>query len=328
MTSPRARRRLFVALEVTGEAAIEIDGIRRAIGSSSLGRIAPHLTLVAPVNVAEQHLDEALAVLRANASEDPIPVALGPPRALRAKSPVLYLEVRGTSARLAQLQRALDLPPLAAPTSRPKRPFLAHVTLSSRMEKAEMPTVLAALAHFRVETVLSRLTLYEQHHDEARHPWYPLADVLLGAGSAATRGGRAVSFVVSRVPGPDVPDAVAAASPVAGGETVAVIGREGRDLVAEAFGRLVGGQFVVERWCVERARRGEGFGHALVRAVERAGAAVGSERVVIAAPSPEQSAFLSHVGLVAADGLVAGRPLAWFVPVDAGGERPPPGKRP
>ncbi len=49
--------------------AEEIDGLRRAFGDRSLGRVPPHLTLVPPVNVAEGDLGQALAVLRAAAAD-------------------------------------------------------------------------------------------------------------------------------------------------------------------------------------------------------------------------------------------------------------------
>ena len=58
------RRRLAVVCIVDGRLGAEVDGLRRALGAAALERIAPHLTLVPPVNVHEEDLAEALAVVR------------------------------------------------------------------------------------------------------------------------------------------------------------------------------------------------------------------------------------------------------------------------
>src|SRR5687767_10146098 len=59
---PKAR--LGVALLLTGQLGHEVDGLRRALGDGALGRIPPHLTLVPPVNVRDDRMADALAVLR------------------------------------------------------------------------------------------------------------------------------------------------------------------------------------------------------------------------------------------------------------------------
>jgi 2'-5' RNA ligase len=319
VTSPRARRRLFVALEITGPVAAEVDGLRRAIGSSSLGRIAPHLTLIPPVNVPESDLGGALGLLRKAAFDDPMPIELGPAESFTARSPVLYLAVSDPAGNIARLQRRLDAAPLAAPASRPHRPFSAHVTLSSRMHGVEKRAAIEAFAHYRAETVLSLLTLYEQHHGEARHPWHPLADVVLGAGTPADRGGRQLGFVVSRLPGPDVASIEGETRRLYGGEPVAVVGREGAAVVAEARGAKVGTQLLIECWGVDDGRRGQGNGRALIRAIDRAVPRLDAERLLIAAPTDAQAAFLDHLGFTAVNGPRTSGVPAWFTP-----RQPPP----
>ncbi len=314
MTPFRARRRLFVALEITGAVASEVDGLRRAIGSSSLGRISPHLTLVPPVNVAQSDLPSALALLRSVAHEEPIAVELGPARSFSSRSPVLYLAVSDPSARIARLQRRLDAPPLTAPTSRPSRPFSAHVTLSSRMERHAIASAIELFGNFREGTVLSVLRLYEQHHEQDRHPWQPLADVLLGAGTQADRGGLAIAFAVSREPGPDAVFEENEMRRLDGGQPVAVIGREGNEVVAQALGATVGSQLVIEKWCVENARRGKGIGRALVRAIERAASGLGAEWLYVAASAEEQAAFLAHLGFQAVERAPISAARVWFAP--------------
>ena len=59
-----ARQRLGVVLLVPQPLATEIDGVRRALGDGALDRIAPHITLVPPVNVAERDLPRAFTLVR------------------------------------------------------------------------------------------------------------------------------------------------------------------------------------------------------------------------------------------------------------------------
>jgi 2'-5' RNA ligase len=88
------KRRLGVVLLVPPPWAAEIDGLRRALGDGALGRIAPHLTLVPPVNVREEDVPAALAVLRSAAAEVDGPslvVRLGPAATFSPENPVVYL---------------------------------------------------------------------------------------------------------------------------------------------------------------------------------------------------------------------------------------------
>ena len=64
----RPRRRLLVALLLAGRVGAELDGLRRALGSPGLDRIAPHVTLVPPINVPERDLEAALGIVRAAAA--------------------------------------------------------------------------------------------------------------------------------------------------------------------------------------------------------------------------------------------------------------------
>ena len=62
------KARLGVALLLPAGVSAEVDGLRRALGDGALGRIPAHLTLVPPVNVREDRLGHALAVLRSAAA--------------------------------------------------------------------------------------------------------------------------------------------------------------------------------------------------------------------------------------------------------------------
>src|SRR5665213_2250079 len=108
------RLRLGVVLPVPEPAAGEVDGLRRALGDGALGRIPAHLTLVPPVNVAVESLDEAEAVLLAAAAgAGPIVCDLGPPTTFWPVNPVIYLGVDETAlAPILGLRQAVFRPPL------------------------------------------------------------------------------------------------------------------------------------------------------------------------------------------------------------------------
>src|SRR5687768_1707749 len=108
------RRRFGVALLIPPPLDREIDGLRRACGDGSLGRIPPHLTLVPPVNVREDAVDRALAVLRAAAASlGGLTLSLGPAATFHPHTPVLYLAVGGDLERLARLRDEVFVAPLA-----------------------------------------------------------------------------------------------------------------------------------------------------------------------------------------------------------------------
>ena len=56
-----ARRRFAVALIAPPVEAAEIDTLRRAVGLVEPFHVAPHVTLVPPVNVAEEDLADVKA---------------------------------------------------------------------------------------------------------------------------------------------------------------------------------------------------------------------------------------------------------------------------
>ena len=181
-----ARRRLTVALVLTGAVADEIDGLRRGLGAKALERIAPHCTIVPPVNVREDCLEEALAVARgAAAKSPPIVVDLGPVSTFWPRTPVLYLAVRGDVSSIASLRSDLATGPLAPPTARREREFVPHVTLDQKIEPSRLQHAMAALGDYRTSFCFERLTVLEQ---DDGHRWQPLADSPFGKPRVAGRG--------------------------------------------------------------------------------------------------------------------------------------------
>jgi 2'-5' RNA ligase/GNAT superfamily N-acetyltransferase len=193
------RRRLTVALVVTGPVAQEIDGIRRALGARALTRIPPHLTLVPPVNVAEDAVTAAVDDVRQAAEgTGPIRLGLGPPGTFWPAAPVVYLRVLdlpgapGALDEIAALRRRLLAGPLARPDD---RAFVPHVTLDQSIDPARIPHVLAALADYRQELTLGQVTTLD--FDPSTKRWRALATAALGRPRVAGTGGLEIRLSIS-----------------------------------------------------------------------------------------------------------------------------------
>lgn len=263
-----------VALLLEAPIAEEVNGLRRALGDTSLGRVAPHVTLVPPVNVRQDGLDQALAVLRRAAGEQvgPLPVSLGPPSTFWPQSPVVYLPVRAGEEVAARLRRLHDAV-LAGPLLRPERwPWAPHVTLADDAGPAQL-NALGALDGYQVGAELGRLVLME----EAGHRWSLLADACLGPPSVVGRGGLPLEMYLGHVLGPDALGLMAGApSQLAGAlaqgqDTLVLTGLREGSLAGVAAAWLPGPGQVPEVFVlVSPGCRRQGVGRALVRALEAA----------------------------------------------------------
>jgi 2'-5' RNA ligase len=168
------RVRLASALLVPEPFDREIDGLRRAMGES-LERVAPHLTLVPPVNVREEEVDSAFAVLRrAAANVAPITVTLGPAVTFHPVNPVVYLEVSGNVEAVRWLRDAVFVPPLERSLT---HEFVPHVTVVENTTPERIAAALVALADYRVEITFESVHLLQ----EQDRVWRPIAEALLRA---------------------------------------------------------------------------------------------------------------------------------------------------
>lgn len=317
-----ARRRLTVALVVTGAVAHEIDGLRRALGAKALERIAPHCTLVPPVNVREEELEMVLAQARsAGAESTPIAVNLGPPATFWPRTPVLYLSVNGDLEAILALRANLTTGPLAPPATRVERDFVPHVTIDQRIDPARIPQALAALADYHRQYCFERLTVLEQ---DTGHRWQPLADAPLGKPAVAGRG--SLDLQISTV---DRADPLLAAwadeqwaqySRERYGDAVtpikpfAIVARTQHEPVGIADGEIRGTVCRLGRLIVSPEWRGLGIGSHLLRAVDSLGLERGCTRVRLEtiAGGPAQQ-FYAERGFVAAASLPRWREERDFV---------------
>jgi 2'-5' RNA ligase len=195
-----SRRRLGVALLLDPPVADAVNGLRRAVGDPSIGRVAAHLTLVPPVNVRAEQVPAALAAIRAAAAGQaaPLQLTLGPPATFLPDNPVLYLDVGGDLDALRRLRAGVFIPPLERTLT---WPWVPHVTLAETATEDRIAAAMAALDRFAVVTSVECITLLEERRGRV---WRPLADAALGPPVVVGRGGLAVEITRGRVLGPDV----------------------------------------------------------------------------------------------------------------------------
>lgn len=258
------RRRLGVALVLDPPVADEVDGLRRAVGDPSFGRIPAHLTLVPPVNVRAADLGQALTRLRDAAArlKGALRLTLGPVSTFLPDNPVLYLGVGGDLEALRVLRDAVFVSPLERPLS---WPWVPHVTLADTAAAERIEAAVMALSSYSAVARIDRVVLLEER---AGRIWVPLADAALGPRVVVGTGGLAVEITRGRVFDPEVhrmladlppaepPEAGEGESEPSGGDLFPVV------LTARREGEVVGlatsdGVFVAP------AARGQGIGRHL-----------------------------------------------------------------
>lgn len=180
-------------------AAAEVDGLRSALGDPALGRIPAHLTLVPPVNVREDRMEDVLAVLRAAASSVPGPleVELGPVTTFLPVNPVLYLAVGGDVDGVVALRDAVFADPLSRLLT---WPFVPHVTVADEAPVDRIEAAVVALAPYRLSVRLDHVHLLEEGPGRV---WAPIADARLGLSPTPGHGGLPVELHVGTAVPPD-----------------------------------------------------------------------------------------------------------------------------
>jgi len=223
------KHRLGVALVLDPPVAVEVQGLRRALGDGSLEQVEPHITLVPPVNVRAGDLALALDVLRSAAyrQRGPLELALGPVATFWPVSPVVYLSVAGPGlADLARLHEAVA----GGPLQRPARwPWAPHVTVCDGAGEDLIAASQLVLASYAAVVSLDRVVLLEETvraGPGAGRRWWPLADACLGPPAVVGRGGLELEITEGRTAGPDAM-AMARAQPEAAGEFLAGLGPAG-----------------------------------------------------------------------------------------------------
>jgi 2'-5' RNA ligase len=288
------RRRLGVAVLVPPPLATEIDGLRRACGARQFGRIAPHVTLIPPVNVPVELVPDALAVLRAAAAgrarSGPLRLIAGPPGVFHAPpdealaagltgedaaTDTLHLPVADPDGALAGLRAAVWHPPL---TRKVSRPFVPHVTLADGITGARASAGIAALADYTVTFPVDRVHLLEERRTPEGRVWLPIADVPFQRPAVVDRGGVELVLHRSHLVDPEALALIEQPEPVPEGAEPLVLtarsrrssplgpGAPGDRVVGVATGWVRDGEAELTGLVVAEDQRGQGIGGQLRRA--------------------------------------------------------------
>jgi 2'-5' RNA ligase/predicted N-acetyltransferase YhbS len=293
------RVRLAVALLVPARAAAEIDVLRRALGADTV-RVAPHLTLVPPVNVAEGRLEEAEDLVRvAAAASRPIATVLGPPTTFLPMNPVVYLAVGPPAAVSAveDLRARIFTGPLVRPLT---WPFVPHVTVVDGGGEDRIVAAATALADHVVPVTFDAVALLREHRDDdGVRIWRPLLEARFGGPSVVGRGGLELELDVGSRLAHDAERWAAATEEdhrrarVGGGsapdEPVTVTARRDGAVVGVAAGTCRDGDADLERLLVDPAVRREGIGSHLLAAYGAEAAERGAVRILTRAPAGDGS---------------------------------------
>jgi 2'-5' RNA ligase/GNAT superfamily N-acetyltransferase len=260
-----ARTRLAVALVVPEPHRTEIDGLRRALGGD-LERIAPHITVVPPINVRDEAMDEAVAILRGAAAElaGPLELGVGPGDTFMPVNRVVYLAVDGVEKQLGALD-SLRAGALSGVLARDEdRPFVPRVTLSNRVDTEHIPAALRSTAGYRVEVAFDAVDLLAFDTDARR--WSTIADIPLGARRIVGRGGIELEVTTSRLADPAARSFVGRLAPGesdlvdAPGTPLVVVARREGEVVGVAWGRSGGSLAWFDGLVVDPEHRRSGIG--------------------------------------------------------------------
>lgn len=282
------RWRLGVALLIPEPVASELNGLRRALGDGAFERIAPHITLVPPVNVRLDEIDAALALLRsACESFAPFAVELGPVTTFAPVSPVIKLSVSGDDM-IKRLRDAVFRPPLERPLT---FPFDAHATLADDASQARIDAALVALRDYKVAVEFKRLHLLKE---EEGCTWVPIADFPFAEPAVVGRGGLPLSLTTSEIVDPS---ALAILDNELPPYDFAVTARRDDSVAGVIVGKVRGTDVMILDVRVAPTARGEGVGGHLLKAFASEAADRHATRLVAAhPPCSQRAAFLARNG--------------------------------
>lgn len=300
------RQRLGVAVLIPGSVASEIDALRRAVGDEDVTRIAPHVTLVPPVNVRDEDVDAAVEVLRSAAAKvPPLRLELGPVTTFAPVSPTLHLAVGGDVHDLYRLRDAVFVPPLERTLT---HEFVPHVTLIEGTSHIEAGLV--ALAGYRADAVVTSVHLLrETRDDDGARIWRAVADATLGAKPAVIgRGGLELELVASSRLAPEAQrwlddrwddmDVERWGAVRPRDTPIAVTARRDDEIVGVASGivRGDGPEAYLNDLMVGPGHRNEGIGAHLLAAFASRGAELGATYLTLRTPAggPAQRFYERH----------------------------------
>ncbi len=294
------RTRLLVAYLLRRRAQIAVDVLRQILRSSEIERIAPHITLIPPTNVAQARADELSRALEEVVTTiAPMSLWLRGVATFQPDARVLYLPVHGELDALHRLRARCEVGEFVV---KDERSFVPHVTVKSHASADLVASALSMLEAFDFPVVLDRVAILERDLATAHGIWEIRDEFVLGSSHTSGRGGREVtcsrsSFVndsdrrflteqgcdpedVAGSAAGEVPDVVVVRARVAG-SLVGICVLSARGSLAE-IGALV----------VDAQRRRQGIGRQILKYVDRCAEDLAIDEIFTTADKDESEFFL------------------------------------
>ena len=310
MITGMPRQRLGVALLIPPPVATEVDALRRAVGDRDTERIAPHITLVPPVNVRDDEVDGAVRVVAEAATAcPPLRLGLGPVTSFAPVSPTLHLAVDGDLDSLHRLRDTVFTGPLERLLT---HAFVPHVTLTEASEHID--GAVAAMSGYHAEVVIERVHLLREsrREDDGARIWRPVADAMFGGKRGVVgRGGLELELTTSGVLPPEADAWIVArwddfdveryGRVLPADIPVAIVARRDGTIVGAADGevRPTTGEGYLAHLIVAADVRGEGVGAHVVAAFASAAAGHGATHLTLRTEAGGRSlAFYERLGFI------------------------------
>lgn len=284
-----AKLRLGVAALLTGDALLEVQGIRRALGERGVERMDPHITLVPPFNLPVEEVDEFVGTVgRILGKHAPFPARLGASSTFGDESPVLFLEVDDLEEAFRTLTEQILV---YTPLENLRRVYHPHCTLGDGFAPDEIALLIRSLGFYDRSIEVSSIAIMEKPDMPPKSRWRPYVSFELGEHRHLIRGGLELDlFAVSDVP--------SVFSPRSGPSILAfmgskMLGRCDTERVSPKVVELC--DLVVD----DEDMRARGVGRSLWEMALRYLKSL-EVSLVIARPSPTQEEFLAKLGFVEA----------------------------
>jgi 2'-5' RNA ligase len=170
------RRNIGVAIGIPEPYGPELQLWRKRLGDPQADAIPPHVTLLPPTALAEDHLPVVREHLLAVAADEaPFDIHLRGSATFRPVSPVVFVVLALGISHCERLERRVRSGPLDRQI---KFPYHPHVTVAHDLDDEALDTADASLASYEAWFRVDGFTMFEQGDDSV---WRPLEDFPFGA---------------------------------------------------------------------------------------------------------------------------------------------------
>ncbi len=174
--APPGSTRIGVAIAIPEPFRSQLQQAREEAGDPLACLIPPHITLLGPTVVADDHLgvaEEHLTSVARNAG--PFRVHLRGSASFRPISPVVFVQVVEGIAECEQLERAVRSGPLRQDLRFNYHP---HVTVAHEVPEVNLDSAFEAMASYEAQFPVEHIHLYAHGTD---NQWRPQRQFALGA---------------------------------------------------------------------------------------------------------------------------------------------------